>query len=173
MCERKALEEFDGLARKLAKQHSYLNEFDDMYQVAKIGIIQAIRTYDSSRGTKLSTHVFSVILSHIRSYNAKNNEIIFQPNYFKSKFVREDFESIEYLFTENILEDVELKVLLENAILNLSTKQKELIELKYLQGFSTSEIAKKWDCSYQNVNRLNNEALNKMQKNLMNSIVYF
>ncbi len=62
MCEKQALIDFDLMALKLSRKYSCQGEFDDLYQMAKISIIEAIRTYDSSKGTKLSTYVFSSII---------------------------------------------------------------------------------------------------------------
>ena len=166
MCEKQALIDFDLMALKLSRKYSCQGEFDDLYQMAKISIIEAIRTYDSSKGTKLSTYVFSSIIFNLKNYNAKNKSIIYQPSYALQKAERVDFEVVDSLSSDNNFSKVDFKLLLEHAMSTLTEKQRKILKLKYLEGFTISEIASLMDCSHQNISKINSSAISTIQKTL-------
>lgn len=56
------------LVRSVAKRFAGRAELDDLIQVGSIGLIKAVRNFDPSRGTELSTYAFSMILGEIRRY---------------------------------------------------------------------------------------------------------
>ena len=151
--EKQALIKFDKMAIKIAKQYSGKNEFDDLYQVAKIGIIEAVRTYNPERAS-LSTHVFNMILSNVRKLVLKESNLIYIPPYVKQeiKDVRVDIESFDIADTNIDF----TKYIIFNEIFNqlldpLTIKQREVIKFKYLEGLTVAEIAKVMGCSHQNV----------------------
>jgi RNA polymerase sigma factor (sigma-70 family) len=49
---------------------------------------------------------------------------------------------------------------------SLTAKQREILKLKYIDGFTITEIAELLKCSHQNVSKLNSSAINSMQKAL-------
>ena len=144
MCEKQALIDFDLMALKLSRKYSKGSEFDDLYQIAKISIIEAVRSFDKNRGAKLSTHVFS------------------------SKTIKRiEFDNLESThFNEDHYSEIDFKVLLEAAMDSLTAKQREILKLKYIEGFTITEIAELLKCSHQNVSKLNSSAINSMQKAL-------
>jgi RNA polymerase sigma factor (sigma-70 family) len=151
--EKQALIKFDKMAMKIAKQYSGKNEFDDLYQVAKIGIIEAVRTYKPEKAS-LSTHVFNMILSNVRKLVLKESNLIYIPPYVKQeiKDVMVDIESFDIADTNTDF----TKYIIFNEIFNqllypLTTKQREVIKFKYLEGLTVAEIAKVMGCSHQNV----------------------
>ena len=57
------------LARRLAGRYSYSDEpFDDLVQVASIGLIKAIDRFDPSHGAKLSSFAVPTILGELKRY---------------------------------------------------------------------------------------------------------
>jgi len=165
MCEKQALIDFDLMALKLSRKYSKNSEFDDLYQVAKISIIEAVRSYDKTRGAKLSTHVFSLIMFNLRNYNSKNRNIIYQPSYSSQTIKRIEIDHLESTQSdEDYYSEIDFKVLLEAAMKSLTNKQREILRLKYIEGFTITEIAELLKCSHQNVSKLNSSAINSMQK---------
>jgi RNA polymerase sigma factor (sigma-70 family) len=154
MSEQEALIHLDPMAKMLAKKYSYCNEFDDMYQIAKIAIVEAVRTYNPKKGAKLSTHAFNMIVSHLRHFNYKSSRFVY-------------YHEIEENCYDN-LDSVEFKIVLDNQFNNLTAKQKEIIKLRYLDGYSVAEIARLWNCSHQNVSKINLQALQTLKNNLTN-----
>jgi len=167
MCEKQALIDFDLMALKLSRKYSKGSEFDDLYQIAKISIIEAVRSFDKNRGAKLSTHVFSLIMFNLRNYNTRNRSIIYQPSYSSKTIKRIEFDNLESThFNEDHYSEIDFKVLLEAAMDSLTAKQREILKLKYIDGFTITEIAELLKCSHQNVSKLNSSAINSMQKAL-------
>lgn len=151
--EKQALIKFDKMAIKIAKQYSGKNEFDDLYQVAKIGIIEAARTYNPEKAS-LSTHVFNMILFNVRKLVLKESNLIYIPPYVKQeiKDVMVDIESFDIADTSTDFTKYIIFNEIFNQLLNpLTKKQREVIKLKYIEGLTVAEIAKVIGCSHQNV----------------------
>lgn len=167
MDEVEALKIFDKMAIKLAKKYSSNYEFDDLYQISKIGIIEAVRNYDKSRNVKLSTHVFNMIIFNLKKYCSKNTGIIYYPTNANERYNILNLDDVNNLCTEDEnLKDVEINNLFENLTINMTEKQKNIIIMKYLHGMSISDIAIKYNCSHQNISNI----CSKAQFNLKNSL---
>jgi RNA polymerase sigma-B factor len=57
------------LARELARRYSYTDEpFDDLFQVASLGLIKAIDRFDPDRGAKFSSYAAPTILGELKRH---------------------------------------------------------------------------------------------------------
>ncbi|NMB35560.1 MAG: sigma-70 family RNA polymerase sigma factor [Firmicutes bacterium] len=63
-------------------------EYDDIFQEGCIGLLQALKKYDPSRGTKFSTYAVPFILGMIRSYLRQNGHLLKVPRSYYAHFRR-------------------------------------------------------------------------------------
>jgi RNA polymerase sigma-B factor len=63
------VQRFLPLARELALRYSYTDEpFDDLFQVACLGLIKAVDRFDPSRGTKFTSYAAPTILGELKRH---------------------------------------------------------------------------------------------------------
>ena len=67
------LQENIGLIHKVLNPYRGLDDYDDLFQEACLGIFKALLTYDSSRGTKLTSYAFTCAQNQVRMYLRTNN----------------------------------------------------------------------------------------------------
>lgn len=65
-----------GLVRSLARRFcNYDIEYEDLYQAGCIGLLKAIRSFDSDRGVMFSTYAVPVIAGEIKRYIRDNGPV--------------------------------------------------------------------------------------------------
>lgn len=167
MDEITALNKFDKMAIKLAIKYSSSHEFDDLYQIAKIGIVEAIRTFDSSRNVKLSTHVFNMIIFNLKKFCSRNTGIIYYPQNASEKHaILALDDAIDICVEDQNFDNVELNNFFDIITSDLTDRQKNIIKLKFLHGLSITEIANKYNCSHQNISNICSKAQYALKSNL-------
>jgi RNA polymerase sigma-B factor len=62
------VERFMPLARKLARRYAGLEPFDDLLQVASIGLLKAIDRFDPDHGTAFSSYAVPTILGELKRH---------------------------------------------------------------------------------------------------------
>ena len=63
------VERFLPLARDLAQRYSYTDEpFDDLLQVASLGLIKAIDRFEPGRGTRFTSYAAPTILGELKRH---------------------------------------------------------------------------------------------------------
>lgn len=72
-------------------------EFDDLYQVGMMGLLRAIRNFDSERGVCFSTYAVPVILGEIRRFLRDDNPVkvsrTIKENYFRIRRAETEFSN--------------------------------------------------------------------------------
>jgi RNA polymerase sigma factor (sigma-70 family) len=179
--EEKVLRDYEKLIFKLANK-SYIRynrkyALEDVLQEAKISAIRAYRNYDPSRNTKLITHLHNYINFYLSHYFRADTGLIKIPNKAlrdenkqKPELIHNDFlydnsSDNQHPFLDNSI--VDKKIQLNELLDYLSEKEKEIIKLIYIEGFTYDEVAIMYNVSRQAINNTANKSIKKLrEKNL-------
>lgn len=151
---------------------------DDIISIGTIGLIKAINTFDSEKGTKLATYaarcIENEILMHLRATKKNKGEVsLYDP-------IGIDKEGNEItlvdvlgtdpdLVTDMVQNNVEFQQML-GRIKFLSKREKRVVEMRFglLNGIRKTqrEIAKMLGISRSYVSRIEKRALEKLIKDL-------
>ena len=152
---------------------------DDIISIGTIGLIKAINTFDSDKGTKLATYaarcIENEILMHLRATKKNKSEVsLYDPIGIDKE--GNEITLIDVLGTEpDIVPDmvennVEFQHML-SQIKNLGKREKKVLELRFglLNGIRKTqrEIAKMLGISRSYVSRIEKKALEKLIKSLL------
>lgn len=89
------VKENDGLIHATLKRFSYFPDpYEDIVQVARLGMIKAIQRFDSSRGVAFSSYVTAIIDGEVRHY-LRDNTLMRQPRWLSKAERRVEEASIE------------------------------------------------------------------------------
>lgn len=175
--EEKMLRDYEKLIYKLAnKQYLRYNKkyaLEDILQEAKISAIRAFRNYDKSKNTKLITHLYNYINFYLSHYFRSDTGLIKIPSRvmdnkdkIKPEIVQNDFlfdnSAENHPFSD--ISSSDNKLLLDNLLSNLSTKEEEILTLIYLQGYTYDEVAIMYNVSRQAINNSANKSLKKLRE---------
>ncbi|GFZ31446.1 MULTISPECIES: RNA polymerase sporulation sigma factor SigK [Clostridium] len=168
------------LVAHIVKKYSFQNkDLDDLISIGTVGLIKAIDSYDSSKGTRLATYAARCIENEILMLFRNNKKV--KGEVFLQDPIGVDKEGneiclIDVLSSENdsVLETVESNLQIRslynkmNSI--LSIREKEIIEMRYglIDGHSKTqrEIAALLGISRSYVSRIEKKALKKLFKEL-------
>lgn len=166
------------LVAHIVKKYSFPNkDMDDLISIGTVGLIKAIDSFDSSKGTRLATYAARCIENEILMLFRNNKKI--KGEVFLQDPIGTDKEGneiclIDVLSSEgdSVLEAVEnsiqISVLYEKMNSVLSKREKEIIEMRYglIDGNvkTQREIACILDISRSYVSRIEKKALKKLLK---------
>ena len=78
----------EGLLHHALKRFSYSEEaYEDLFQVARLGLIKAAQRYDSERATSFATYAMAIVDGEIRHY-LRDNLLIRQPRWARAIYRR-------------------------------------------------------------------------------------
>lgn len=78
----------EGLLHHALKRFSYSNEaYEDLFQVARLGLIKAAQRYDRGRGNSFATYAMAIVDGEIRHY-LRDSLLIRQPRWSKALYQR-------------------------------------------------------------------------------------
>ncbi len=193
----------------------YLNYFDkdDLYQAGVMGLIEAIKHYDSNKNTKFSSFAYFYVKGEVMKYIRGNNglkvskdlidlsmklekirDYLTQRNgYIPSNkelamYLEIDEQKIDEAISSGMIiksldnNDEEIDIYntigyeeksykeelidLRNELSNLSDIDKKLIEKRYNEGLSQSEVSKQLGTSQVKVSRMEKKILTRLKSRL-------
>ena len=78
----------EGLLHHTLKRFSYSSEtYEDLFQVARLGLIKAAQRYDCERGSSFATYAMAIVDGEIRHY-LRDNLLIRQPRWARALYRR-------------------------------------------------------------------------------------
>jgi len=176
----KLIENNNGLIWSVVRKFWYRQqEPEDLYQIACIGFIKAVKRFDFSYETSLSTYAVQYIFGEIKKFLRDDGIIKISRNIKESGF-KLKIESInQYIYEDNnsekqehiALEDNEdkviNKVLISTLLDNLKIRDKEIIELRYFKEKTQTEVAGLLGISQVQVSRIERRLLNELKHDLI------
>lgn len=149
--------DYDGLIYSIINKYPKRFDYDDLYQVGMIGLINAYKHYNESYETKFSSFAYYYIIGEVNKYIRESSSLKVSRNLIKlknsinkakelmtQKLGREPTNLEISLYLDVSLEDI------ENAI--LSTSEIESIEDNY-------DIYKSYDNTSEDILDLRNEIM--------------
>ena len=149
---------------------------EDLISIGTIGLMTAINSYNLDKNIKLATYASRCIENEILMYLRKNNKIkteisIDEPINVDSE--GNDLSLADILGTDNdaifkSVEDEENKKILKNAIQNLNSREKTLMQLRYgfdgKEELTQKEVADKLGISQSYISRLEKKVINNLRE---------
>ena len=152
---------FKPMIIKEVKSWSKYYDYDDMFQLAYIGLLKAYRKYDIKFGYSFSTVAISYIRYEMlretrteRRRKKKGKVMFFSLNKVIgfSNYIPVEMGDISK-DKENIIEKVENKIFLTKIINSLPNKEKRIIKLIYIEDKTQVQVAKELDITQVQVSR--------------------
>lgn len=161
-----------SISNKIYKKCGEIYDYDDIFQNGCLGLLNAAKRFDESKGYKFSTYAYIHIAGYITNtmkkqrmgprhgkYKAKYNPVSL------NNYINED-ENLEYIdilrYDEN-WNDIDLKI----AIEKLPFKYKKLIKMKYFKKYKTKELMEVFGVSHTTINNYHRKALELLKKELL------
>lgn len=174
------IEENNGLIWSVVRRFWYRQiEPEDLYQIACIGFIKAVRRFDFAYEVELSTYAVQYIFGEIKKF-LRDDGMIKISRHIKEAGFKVKIESINQLLYEDsncerqeqiALEDNEEemmnKVLISSLLDHLKIREKEIIELRYFKEKTQTEVAGILGISQVQVSRIERRLLKELKQELV------
>lgn len=166
------------LVAHIAKKYANYGDNDELISIGSIGLIKAVESFKSDKGTSLATYASRCIENEIlmtmrttkkHRSNVSLNEPIGVDKDGNELVIIDMLES-----DQNVIEDVENSIMMEKltAITKsvLDKREYEIIKMRYglenTGALTQREVAKKFNISRSYVSRIEKKALEKIKKSV-------
>lgn len=166
------------LVAHIAKKYANYGDNDELISIGSIGLIKAVESFKSDKGTSLATYASRCIENEIlmtmrttkkHRSNVSLNEPIGVDKDGNELVIMDMLES-----DQNVIEDVENSIMMEKltAITKsvLDKREYKIIKMRYglenTGALTQREVAKKFNISRSYVSRIEKKALEKIKKSV-------
>lgn len=166
------------LVAHIAKKYANYGDNEELISIGSIGLIKAVESFKSDKGTSLATYASRCIENEIlmtmrttkkHRSNVSLNEPIGVDKDGNELVIMDMLES-----DQNVIEDVENSIMMEKltAITKsvLDKREYEIIKMRYglenTGALTQREVAKKFNISRSYVSRIEKKALEKIKKSV-------
>ena len=167
------------LVAHIAKKYSSnTKDADDLISIGTIGLIKGVSSYNTKKGTKLSTYIArcieNEILMYFRASKKIQNEVsIEEPIGFDCEGNIITFIDILSKDDEDVIEEVNSKIILtklkEKINSCLTKDERKIIEMRYGmydgKEYTQNKVAKEMGISRSYVSRIEKRAIEKLREN--------
>jgi RNA polymerase sigma factor (sigma-70 family) len=159
MTEKQFLEHWNsvkGTAHLLIRKYRiYGNDYDDMLQVARMVLFDALKEWDIKKGSKLNSYYYKKLewkFQHMlmRAHAKKNFYNFMQNAVFTDELILQIVKDDGYNPEEMLERQEAQKKLILFIEKHLTQEEKKIVKLRY-QGYKNKEIAKIMGYTAQNV----------------------
>ena len=136
-----------GIAKKLARRYQFNRvnfTFDDLENVAVIGMLKAYDRYIENDTTSLNTYAHSMAEGEIRNYIKMDEDS-------KKEKIHLDDLDILYIINGREQDKYESELLLEEILEQLNERDRKLLTLHMLEGYTFKEVGDMLSMSKQAV----------------------
>lgn len=151
-------------------------ETEDLYQIACMGFIKAIKRFDSSYKVKLSTYAVPYILGEIKKF-IRDDGIIKISRSVKELGFKVLMESINEennerkIFSEfDEQSKIIDKITIEELVENLNMRDKKIIKLRFYGEKTQTQVAKIMGISQVQVSRIEKRILKDLKEKLKSEV---
>lgn len=155
----------------LKKFYIKYEDMEDYKQIGFLALHKAALMFDLESDTSFSYYALTAINNNIYTAIKKYNKICDNEISYNTKFKNENSEDVEIVTFLESPEDMDLDMqkndfmrLLTNAIDSLPDKYKNIAKLRYYENLTIRDIAKKENCSFQNI-QIKLISINKLLQN--------
>jgi len=180
------VERFMPLARKLARRYGHSSEpFEDLLQVAALGLLKALERHEPGRGAPFESFAIPTILGEMRRYFRDCGWAVHVPRGPK-ELVLEALQALQGYETVSLdaprpgseeassyveaigvdderYELIELDATLVSALGYISTRDRELLRMRYVEESTQTEIAEQIGVSQMQVSRLLRRSIEQLR----------
>ncbi len=149
------LERFSPLFQKYARKF----EYEDTYAELQCQFIYLIKNFPSKANSWSDGQTIAYLAKSMHTAYIK----LSKQNNFREKNLLEFNPEI---MDQPHIENIDFPIYLQEAFTFLSTNQKEILVLHYIEGYSIQEIAQLYGKTRQAINKIKNQALIILRKQL-------
>lgn len=144
------------------------DQIEDIKSDGSIGLLEAITTFKPDKSSNLKKYIEIKIRHRIKDGLRKRDK-------FRNRNNKSQSSPVNFCSIEDVHQDVcecqddnftklENKDLIESLLEGLSDSSRELIELHYIKGLSTEQIAKVKSTSIRNIQRQKNKIIERLKE---------
>lgn len=158
-----------NIAYKICQSYrvNYPNEFEDIKQVALLGLWKACLNYDENRGA-ISTYAYPIVKNHINIYvrglRKHQNRYISFSEPITDNLTVEDIIASEIDYEEDIVDRAYVAEVTKKIPVVFTDEREQFIFKEYINGYTQAQTAKKMNLSQPQISRLQKRVKSKIYK---------
>jgi RNA polymerase sigma factor (sigma-70 family) len=164
---------YKNMIYKVCNRWKGTAEYNDLFQVASIGLYKAFNSYDLTKNIEFSTVAFTYIKNEIRTFYREARRHFGYLSLNEPSYDEGNMQFIDSIkddsFEENILEEISKEQDLSRiytAMRHLTERQKSIFTKYYIEGKTMQEIADHFGFHVSYVGKVIKNSLKKIKDNL-------